>query len=179
MNSLADDCGITHNTARAWLSALEISGIVFLLKPYFENFGKRLIKSPKLYFTDTGLTCRLLGIQTKEQLFLNPLRGSLFEGFIISELIKNRLNRGENPELWFWRDNTGMEIDCIIGKAEILQAVEIKSGHTFSETMISGLKKWQNLYNYSEGNQLLVYAGSQKSTYKGIKIYPWEDAVNL
>ena len=178
LSSLASDCGITHNTARAWLSALEISGLIFLLKPYFRNFGKRLVKSPKLYFTDSGLGCRLLGIRTKEQLFLNPLRGSLFEGFIISELIKNRLNRGETPELWFWRDNTGMEIDCILPKADKLLALEIKSGKTFNEEMTGALNNWKKI-NAGEGSLNLIYTGSQKASFKGIKIIPWIDGVYL
>jgi predicted AAA+ superfamily ATPase len=181
LNSLAADCGITHNTARAWLSALEISGLVFLLKPYFNNFGKRLIKSPKLYFTDPGLACRLLGIHTVEQLFLNPLRGSLFEGFIISELVKNRLNQGYNPEIWFWRDNTGIEIDCLIEKGTKLLALEIKSGKTFSEDMTNGLKHWQKISGSSakEGNLHLIFAGSQKTSFKDIKLVPWKDIAYL
>jgi len=178
LSSLALDCGITHNTAKAWISVLSISGIVCLLRPYYKNFGKRLVKSPKLYFTDPGLACRLLGIQTAEQLFLSPMRGSLFEGFIISELLKNRLNRGENPELWFWRDNSGMEIDCLIGGTEKLAALEIKSGKTFSDDMTSGLERWSKIYAESE-DRILVYAGSQKSVYKGIKLIPWKDIVNL
>jgi predicted AAA+ superfamily ATPase len=177
LSSLADDCGITHNTAKAWLSILEISGIIFFLRPYFKNFGKRLIKTPKLYFTDSGLACRLLGIQTTEQLFLNPLRGSLFEGFIISELIKNRLNLGEKSELWFWRDNTGMEIDCLIEKGGKLLAIELKSGKTFNEEMTQGLVKWQSIYTESSGNILLIYAGGQKSVFKGIKVLPWKEGV--
>ena len=181
LNSLADDCGITHNTARAWLSALEISGLVFLLRPYFNNFGKRLIKSPKLYFTDPGLACRLLGIHTAEQLFLNPLRGSLFEGFIISELVKNRLNQGYNPAIWFWRDNTGVEIDCLVEKGTKLIALEIKSGKTFNEDMTSGLKHWQKISRSSakEGNLNLIYAGSQKTSFKDIKLVPWKDIAYL
>jgi len=178
LSSLASDCGITHNTAKAWISVLSISGIVYLLRPYYQNFGKRLVKSPKLYFTDSGLACRLLGIQTAEQLFLSPLRGSLFEGFIISELMKNRLNLGENPELWFWRDNNGMEIDCLIGEAEKLAALEIKSGKTLSDEMTNGLERWLNIYS-EHGNRFLVYAGLQKSTYKGIKLLPWKDIVKL
>ena len=178
LSSLALDCGITHNTAKAWISVLSISGIVFLLRPYYKNFGKRLIKSPKLYFTDPGLACRLLGIQTAEQLFLSPMRGSLFEGFVISELIKNRLNRGDNPELWFWRDNSGMEIDCLIGEAEKLVALEIKSGKTFNDEMTSGLEHWSKI-NAEGGDRFLVYAGLQKSVYKGIKLMPWKDIANL
>jgi len=178
LSSLALDCGITHNTAKAWISVLSISGIIFLLRPYYKNFGKRLIKSPKLYFTDPGLACRLLGIQTAEQLFLSPMRGSLFEGFVISELIKNRLNRGDNPELWFWRDNSGMEIDCLIGEAEKLVALEIKSGKTFNDEMTSGLEHWSKIYAEG-GDRFLVYAGLQKSVYKGIKLMPWKDIANL
>jgi len=178
LNSLASDCGITHNTAKAWISVLSISGIIYLLRPYHKNFGKRLIKSPKLYFTDSGLACRLLGIQTAEQLFLSPLRGGLFEGFIISELIKNRLNRGENPELWFWRDNNGMEIDCLLGGTEKLVALEIKSGKTFNDEMTGGLERWPKIY-VEGGDRVLVYAGLQKSIYKGIKLLPWKDIVNL
>jgi predicted AAA+ superfamily ATPase len=179
LNSLADDCGISHNTVKAWLSILEISGIIFFLRPYFKNFGKRLIKSPKLYFTDSGLACRLLGIQTQEQLFLNPLRGSLFEGFIISELKKKRLNLGEKSELWFWRDNTGTEIDCLIEQEDKLLAIELKSGKTFNEEMTQGLTKWQTIYTDNNGSLVLVYSGEQKSLFKGINVMPWKEAVCL
>ena len=177
LSSLATDCGVTHNTAKSWISVLETSGIIFLLRPYLKNFGKRLVKSPKLYFTDSGLACRLLGIQTVEQLFLHPLRGSLFEGFIISELIKNRHNRGEIPEIWFWRDNTGAEIDCLIGDGEKTQALEIKSGKTFREDMTNGLNQWQKISGISAGtgNSILIYAGSQKSSFKGLKLVPWQE----
>ena len=181
LSSLAADCGIAHNTARAWISVLEISGIIFLLRPYFKNFGKRLVKSPKLYFTDPGLACRLLGIQTVEQLFLNPLRGSLFEGFIISEILKNRLNRGETPDMWFFRDNSGMEIDLLLGDGEKLFAIELKSGKTFNEDMTSGLMRWQKISGLSDEAQdrVLAYAGSQKAEFKGIKVIPWKDAAVL
>ena len=180
LSSLASDCSITHNTARAWINVLETSGIIFLLRPYFKNFGKRLVKSPKLYFTDPGLTCRLLGISTAEQLFLSPLRGSLFEGFIISELRKNRFNRGKTPELWFWRDNTGMEIDCIIGNNEKLFAVEIKSGKTFNEDMVKGLSNWPKISGPDvESKRILIYSGSQKTLYKEINTIPWIEVANL
>ena len=177
LSSLAADCGITHNTAKAWISVLEISGIIFLLRPYFKNYGKRMIKSPKLYFTDPGLACRLLGIQTEEQLFLNPLRGSLFEGFVISELMKNRLNRGEKADMWFWRDNAGNEIDCLVDDGKKLTALELKSGKTFNEEMTGGLKNWQKISGAEAGDSILVYTGPQKSSFKGIKIIPWKEAV--
>jgi len=189
LSSLAGDCGISHNTAGAWISALEISGIIFLLRPYYNNFGKRLIKAPKLYFTDPGLVCRLLGIQTAEQLFINPLRGGIFESFIIAELMKNRLNRGQKSDIWFWRDNTGVEIDCLLEEDNRLVAVEIKSGKTFNEDMISGLKHWQKISSASAAARAtapamkhdlaLIYAGAQKSSYQGIKLFPWKDVVHL
>lgn len=159
LSALAADCGIAHNTARAWISVLETSGIIFLLKPYYKNFGKRLVKSPKLYFVDSGLACRLLGIQTREQLFLNPLRGGLFEGFIISELIKNRLNRGEIPQIWYWRDSGGMEIDCLLEDGEKFLALEIKSGKTFNREMTDNLNRWQKIHNIPEDqlNRVLIY----------------------
>ena len=179
LSSLAADCGITHNTAKAWISVLEISGIIFLLRPYYKNFGKRLIKAPKLYFTDPGLACSLLGIKTREQLFLSPLRGSLFEGFIISELMKNRLNRGETPEIWFWRDNAGTEIDCLIGDGETLLALEIKSGKTFDEAMTRGLESWKKIYDAHTDKLILVYTGPQKASFRGIVIVPWKEVMRL
>lgn len=111
--SLATDCGITHNTAKAWISVLEASYVLFLLRPHHENFSKRLIKSPKLYFYDTGLLCWLLGIQNAGQLASHPLRGSIFETFVVSELVKSRLNRGERAAFSFWRDSNGNEIDVV------------------------------------------------------------------
>ncbi|GHV96183.1 ATPase [Spirochaetia bacterium] len=178
LSALAVDCGITHNTARSWLSVLETSGLVFLLKPYFVNFGKRLVKTPKFYFTDTGLACRLLGIQNREQLFTHPLRGGLFEGFIISELLKNRLNRGMSPDLWFWRDNTGEEVDCLFQNNGGLHVMEIKSGKTFNEEMIRGLAQWQKTSGQA-GDCNLVYAGSQEAVVKGIRLVSWKGAAAL
>ena len=177
LNSLAADCGISHNTARAWITALETSCIIFLLKPYYRNFGKRLIKSPKLYFFDSGLTCRLLGINTAEQLFFSPYRGCIFEGLIISELLKNRLNRGLDRNIWFWRDNSNMEIDCITEDNDKLTAIEIKSGKSFTEEMTDGLKYWQKLND--SGSLILIYTGSHKSSIKGIKVLPWKNVTVL
>lgn len=180
-SSLAADCGISHNTVKAWISVLEISGIIFLLRPYYKNFGKRLIKNPKLYFLDSGLVCKLLGIQTKEQLFLNPLRGGVFEGFIISELIKNRLNQGLNPQIWFWKDNSGKEIDCLLEDGENIMAIEIKSGKTFNKEMARGLEDWPKISGLSikAGNRKLVYAGEQKSMINGIELVPWNGIVKI
>jgi len=132
LSSLASDCGITHNTAKAWISVLEASYILFQLRPHHANFNKRLIKTPKLYFYDAGLASWLLGIQTLQQLEFHPLRGNIFETFIVSELMKSRLNRGERPDLYFWRDSNGNEVDVVIQLGQKLMPIEIKSGRTIA-----------------------------------------------
>jgi uncharacterized protein len=125
LSSLATECGITHNTAKAWISVLEASYLVFQLRPHHTNFNKRLVKTPKLYFYDTGLAARLLGIRTAEQLVNHPLRGNLFETFVVAELVKSRLNRGESHGLYFWRDSSGNEVDVIAERGNHLMPIEI------------------------------------------------------
>ncbi|MBI4838660.1 MAG: ATP-binding protein, partial [Nitrospirae bacterium] len=120
LTSLGNDCGITHNTAKAWLSVLEASYLVFLLYPHHRNFGKRLVKSPKLYFYDTGLAAWLLNIQDAGHLSVHPARSSLFESLVVSELLKARFNRGLVSNLFFWRDNTGIEVDIVAEKGDRL-----------------------------------------------------------
>lgn len=112
--ALGNDCGISHNTAKAWISVLEASYIVFLLQPHHKNFGKRLVKTPKIYFYDTGLAAWLVGIRDPDHLSIHPMRSSLFESFVISELLKSRFNQGQPPNLYFWRNNLGTEIDVLI-----------------------------------------------------------------
>jgi len=139
LSSLALDCGITHNTARSWLSILEASYVVFLLQPHFRNFGKRLVRSPKLYFYDAGLAAWLLNIQDAAHLALHPQREGLFECLIASELLKCRFNKGLPPNLYFWRNNKGDEIDLIVDRGEELIPVEIKSGRTLNADFFSAL----------------------------------------
>ncbi len=115
LSSLANDCGITHNTAKAWISVLEASYVLFLLSPHHKNFNKRLIKAPKLYFYDTGLVCALMGIQQSEQLNIHPMRGALFKTWVVSELLKKRFNQGLLSNLYFWRDSQGHEVDILLG----------------------------------------------------------------
>jgi predicted AAA+ superfamily ATPase len=145
LSSLANDCGISHNTANAWISILEASFIVYLLKPYHRNFNKRLIKTPKLYFLDSGLVCYLLGIKTAGQLNMHINRGALFETMIVSEILKAGYNSAQNPGLFFWRDRTGNEIDLIIENGNYLDPVEIKSGHTVINDYFRMLKKWPDI----------------------------------
>ena len=175
LSALAQDCGITHSTAKSWLSVLESSGLIYLLKPYFKNFGKRLVKSPKLYFIDSGLLCRLLGIKDSEQLFLHPNRGNIFESFVVSEMIKTRLNKGESPDLYFWRDNTGTEIDVVYEDGPVIKSVEIKSGKTFNNDFISGLETWIRYSGEEPEKSTLVYTGDIKLKVKGMSVIKWDD----
>lgn len=173
LSALANDCGITHNTARAWISVLEASYIVFLLKPHHRNFGKRLVKMPKLYFYDTGLASYLLGIQDVDQLSIHPMRGPLFEAFIVAELLKSRYNRGLASNLYFWRDNIGNEIDLIIEAGEKLLPLEIKSGQTVTRDYFKGLEKWLAFAGSEAGAAKIVYGGEKGQDRSGVEVLPW------
>jgi len=174
LSSLANDCSITHNTAKAWISILEASYIVFQLRPHFVNFNKRLIKSPKLYFYDTGLVCWLLGIREVGQLASHPLRGSIFETFILSELVKARLNSGEKGQFHFWRDRNGNEVDVIADVGTKLMPIEIKSGQTINRDFFVGLERWAKLAGPRATSPTLIYGGMEKGTRKGVNIYGWD-----
>ncbi len=175
LSSLAVDCGITHNTAKAWLSVLEASYIVFRLLPHHASFNKRLVKAPKLYFHDVGLACWLLGIQSPQQLEVHPLRGALFETWVMSELMKSRLNAGERPGLYFWRDSNGNEVDVLVEQAARLMPVEIKSGATVARDFFAGLEKWLALAGELGSDPLLVYGGGSSYLHKGIQVVGWRD----
>ena len=141
LSSLANDCGISQPTARSWLSVLEASYIVFRLPPFFANLGKRLIKSPKLYFYDTGLAATLLDIESPEQLATHPLRGALFESWVVSEVVKSFLHRGRRPRLSFYRERSRVEIDLVLERGEELTLVEMKSGKTASGSFFSAFEE--------------------------------------
>jgi predicted AAA+ superfamily ATPase len=177
LSTLAADCGITHNTAKAWISVLETSGVVYILRTYHRNYGKRLVKSPKLHFLDPGLVCRLLGIRSREQLFFHPQRGTIFESFIVSELLKHRLNAGLPPDLYMWRDNNGTEIDVLLEEGTKLIAIEIKSGQTLLPDFFSAPKKWMD---FSGTNDCyLVYAGDMNISQQGIRIVSWDKTAGI
>ena len=159
--SLASDAGISPNTAKSWLSILESSYILFRLQPYHRNFNKRLIKSPKLYFYDTGVACSLLGIREQEQVNLHYMKGSLFKNLILNEFLKRSFNRGENRQPYYWQDNHGKEIDCLLVNGERVTAVEIKSGKTMSTSYFENLKYWQSLAALPENQEYVVYGGEQ------------------
>lgn len=172
MSSLAIETGVDHKTIASWMGILENSFILYRLAPHHKNFNKRVVKMPKLYFYDTGLVCALLGIQNKEQLAFNPVRGALFENFIINELIKSGHNKGKPIPVFFWRDNTGHEIDVVIEKANELFPIEIKSGKTITSAFFTGLDFWCKISGQHNGT--IVYGGEfyQKRS-NGTEVIPW------
>ncbi len=174
LSSLASDCGVSHNTVRAWISVLEASYVVFLLQPHHQNFGKRLVKTPKLYFVDTGLAAFLLGIRDPQHLSIHSARGALFENFVISELLKRRYNQGLPSNLFFWRNNAGDEVDLLIEQGEQLIPVEIKSGQTFSSDFLVGLQKWMRLAGETCLAPRLVYGGEENMTRSGVLVQSWK-----
>jgi len=175
LSALAADAGVTHNTARAWISVLEASYIVHLLPPHHRSFRKRLVRTPKLYFVDTGLAAWLLGIQTPDQLATHPLRGALFETWVIAELLKTRLNAGETSNLHFWRDRSGHEVDVLIDHGTRLAPVEIKAGQTINRDFFRGLEFWLKLAGDEAGPAWLIYGGEARQVRMGVEVVPWRD----
>ncbi len=173
LTSLANDCGISDNTARQWLSLLEASYIVFLLRPHYRSFSKRVTKSPKLFFYDTGLVCSLLKI-TPEILPMHPFKGNLFESLIISDLAKRYYNQGKDPGLYFWRDHTGHEIDCIIDKGQTLIPIEIKAAKTISPSFFDGLRFWNELAQADPENSMVIYAGDEDQKWSQGRVISWK-----
>ena len=177
LSELATVCGISVPTAQRWISILEASYIIFLLQPHFNNFNKRLTKSPKLYFYDTGIACSLLNIETPEVFELHPLRGNIFEGFIISDLVKQFFNQGRRPSLYFWRDLNGrLEVDCLIDEGLKLVPIEIKAGETFSSSYFDGLASWNELTNTTPKDNYVIYGGEHTQARSAGNLVAWRDA---
>ena len=173
LNQLGNECGISHTTARKWLSLLETSFVLFLLRPHHKNFNKRIIKTPKLYFYDTGLLCYLLKIRNNEQLRQYPLRGSIFENWVIAEMIKQKFHQGDKPDYYFWRDQKGHEIDLIEDTGQSLLPLEIKSAETFHPDFIKNINYINQLQSQQGG--LCVYGGKDGGTFKGVQRIPWHE----
>lgn len=157
MSNLAVETGVDVKTIGSWIGVLETSFIIFRLQPYHKNFNKRIVKMPKLYFYDTGLALALLGLEDESQLMLHPFRGNLFENMIVVEFLKRRYNKGQSNNLFFWRDNTGNEIDLLIEKGIQRIPVEIKSGKTITNDFFKGIRFWNKL-TQTEGGYL-IYDG--------------------
>lgn len=162
-SNLAVETGVAVNTIRNWISILSASYIVYLLHPYYANIGKRLIKTPKLYFYDTGLASFLLGIQTVEQLDTHPLRGSLFENLVVNDFMKFGSNRGEEEQLFFYRDKSQREVDVLRLLSGKLEAYEIKSCKTYSPDLFKSLNYLKDLLKDNITKTMVIYDGDQES----------------
>jgi len=171
LSSLARDANIAVNTAKSWLSILEASYIVYFVQPYSGNVNRRMIKSPKLYFYDTGLACSLLNIEYAKQLNTFYLRGNLFENFVLSELLKSRYNRGLPPNFYFLRDSKGMEIDCITEKPEGMRLVEIKLSETLTREHIKNIISLKKLFPKTE--DFVIYSGEAIQNFQEVKFINW------
>ncbi len=173
LSSLGDDAGLTHNTIREWISVLEASFVVHRLPPHHQNFNKRLVKTPKLYFHDTGLAAWLLGIESAQQLATHPLRGPLFETWVVSELLKRRFNTARPSNLSFWRDRSGHEVDLLLETPEGIQAIEIKATATPALTALRGLQHWRAMVGQVGPRPRLIYAGESFQQRADAEFVPW------
>jgi len=179
ISSLSNDCGIDTKTVRSWLSLLEATYVIFLLNPYYKNFGKRLIKSPKLYFVDTGIACSLLNIKNPQELSEHYNRGGLIESFIISDLYKQYYNLDQRPSLYFWRDNQGNEIDVILEHALNLTPIEIKSGKTINTDYFKQFLYLKNIKNFPASKKFVIYAGLENQNWPEARVLSWQRAGTL
>jgi predicted AAA+ superfamily ATPase len=171
--NIATELGVDLKTVKSWFSILETSFIIFFLQPHYRNFSKRLLKTPKLYFYDTGLVCSLLGIKKQEETYLHWAKGALFENMIIADLMKNYYNRTETPPLYYWRDNTGNEIDCLIEESNLIKSIEIKSSTTINSDFFKGLNFYKSLNENSK--QYLIYGGSDTMQRKEAQVVAWNN----
>lgn len=177
--SISNEIGVDQKTVRNWFSILEASYIVYFVRPWLKNYNKRLIKSPKLYFYDTGLVCSLLGIHHSEDITRHFLRGALFENLIFSELMKIFHNNFRPPELFFWRDNTGNEIDCIIKTGNTEKVIEIKSATTITSDFFKGLTYYQKLSGLPTENLFIIYGGTEKQIRSAATVLGWNQINEL
>lgn len=174
LSSISEECGVSHNTISDWVSILEASFLIYKLKPYHKNYNKRIVKNSKIYFTDTGLVCSLLGIRKPDELDYHFLKGNIFETFIVSEFIKGCYNSGEPYDLYFWRDNHKKELDLIVEYGNNRLGIEIKRSETIQEKYFSGLKYWKNLSETKTENMYLIYGGKDNSIRNNMNVIGWD-----
>jgi hypothetical protein len=175
LSSLASDCGVSQPTAKAWASVLEASFIAFRLPSYHGNVSKRLIKMPKLHFYDTGLACWLLGLRNTAQLDLHPLRGAIFESWVVSEITKQRYNRGESNGIYFFRDRAGLESDVLVQGRKTLKLVEVKAGQTIASDWAANSLRIREMFARTKQavSCVVVYGGAQRQERNGVTFLPW------
>ena len=174
LSQIGNALGISHNTAKAWLSAMEQSYLIFLLQPYHKNYKKRLVKTPKLYFYDTGIACALLRMHSYEGLDTHHFYGALFENMVIAEILKETMHRSGRSNLYFWRDHKGREIDCIIEESNTLKSIEIKSSQTIRKDFFRNLSFFNDIAVKDSAVSSLVYGGTTESSFKGIRTVIWK-----
>jgi len=174
LNSLARECGITQPTAKSWLSALESSYVVYQLFPWHKNYSKRIVKTPKLYFYDTGLLCHLLNISDMHQIVLSPSKGSLFENMMVSEFIKRMNHKYDLQDIWFFRDSAGNEVDLLVNKGRELVLYEFKAGQTILKDMFKGLSWFSRLQHEENITKILVYGGSENQIRQTGTVLSWK-----
>lgn len=172
-SALAADAGISQPTAKAWMSVLEASFVLFRVPPYHTNVRKRVVKSARMHFYDTGLACWLLGIRSPEQLRSHPLRGPIFESWVVSEIVKHRINRGERPGIAFYRDASGIEADVVVERSGRRVVVEVKSAQTASPRLFDGLRRASEQLG-AESERVLVYAGDAMQRRSDGVLVPWD-----
>lgn len=162
LSELSRDLGLAVNTIKSWVSILEATYQVIILRPYFNNMNKRLVKTPKIYFTDVGILCYLVGLKNYEHVAYGPMAGAIFETAVVSEIFKTYLHQGIEPQIYFWRTANGDEVDLVVADAEKLIPIEIKAAATLNSQMASGIKKFQNSFGEKSTNGYLIYSGIQK-----------------
>jgi hypothetical protein len=179
LSSLGNDTGVSHTTAREWLSVLEASYVVFLLQPWHANISKRLVKTPKLYFWDVGLAAYLLGLTEENHVQRDPLKGNLFENMVIAEMFKQHYHFGKRPRLFFLRDSTGNEVDVVMEEGQNLKLIEIKSGKTVNKSFFKGLNSMKKALGdrISEGH--VVYGGQKRQLRTDWEVWPIDALTSL
>ncbi|OQB13642.1 MAG: hypothetical protein BWY16_00210 [Candidatus Omnitrophica bacterium ADurb.Bin205] len=179
LSNFANDCGINHNTAKSWLGVLEASYVIFFTRPHYANFGKRLIKAPKLYFTDCGLAAYLLDIQNVKHLVNHPLKGAIFENFVVAELLKARTNYGKNSNIYFFRDNVGNEVDVILDNGASVKPVEIKLGSTINNDYFKSLRYYQKINKRNSLKPVLIYGGDKNQRREEFDIFSYKNVERI
>lgn len=176
MTMLGNEVGVDHKTIQSWISVMEAAFLLYRLQPYHRNWSKRVVKQPKLIFLDTGVLCALLNIRREEDVYTHPLRGNIFESWVVSEAVKHQTNRGQRPSLYFWRDHSGHEIDLLLEDAGHLRALEVKSGETVLSSWLDGMEWFRQVAGECLTDAAVIYGGDRSTTRRDIKVVSWRKA---